>query len=124
MRRRGHTEAGVGECYLLSLPMPTSTDKLHIDNIQSQSSLSSYSVTGMPQIDLCYLTNLPPAAALCELVNDDLQGSMARRDDCRAFANKWGLKMISIEDLVRYRKLQEGLTSSTNGTNGINGHSH
>jgi 3,4-dihydroxy 2-butanone 4-phosphate synthase len=38
---------------------------------------------------------------LCELVNDD--GTMARRDDCYAFAKRWGLKMISIADLIAYR---------------------
>jgi len=54
--------------------------------------------------DLCALTGLPPVGLLCELVNDDLQGTMARRDDCRAFANKHGLKMISIEMLVQYRQ--------------------
>lgn len=40
--------------------------------------------------DLCVLTGLPPAGLLCELVNDDLQGSMARRDDCRDFADRYG----------------------------------
>ena len=55
-------------------------------------------------VDLCLLTNQPPAGVLCELVNDDAQGTMARRDDCRAFADRWGLKMISVEMLVEYRK--------------------
>lgn len=53
-------------------------------------------------IDLCRLTGLPLAGLLCEIVNDDAQGTMARRDDCRAFANRWGLKMISIEMLTRH----------------------
>jgi len=60
-------------------------------------------------IDLCRLTNLPPAGLLCELVNDDLFGSMARRDDCRAFANQWGLKMISVEMIVKRRLEHEGI---------------
>ena len=34
---------------------------------------------------------------LCELVNDNEEGTMMRRDDCRAFADKWGLKMITVE---------------------------
>ncbi|PPR03206.1 hypothetical protein CVT26_008054 [Gymnopilus dilepis] len=55
-------------------------------------------------VDLCLLTGQPPAGVLCELVNDDTQGTMARRDDCRAFADRWGLKMISVEMLVEYRK--------------------
>ncbi|KAF8524211.1 3,4-dihydroxy-2-butanone 4-phosphate synthase [Gautieria morchelliformis] len=54
-------------------------------------------------LDLCILTSLPPAGILCELVNDNPQGSMARRDDCRQFADRWGIKMISIEQLVMYR---------------------
>jgi 3,4-dihydroxy 2-butanone 4-phosphate synthase len=55
-------------------------------------------------IDLCLLTGQYPAGVLCELVNDDAQGTMARRDDCRAFADRWGLKMISVEMLVEWRK--------------------
>jgi len=58
-------------------------------------------------LDLCRLTGLPQAALLCELVNDDELGSMARRDDCWAFARRWGLKMISIEQLVQYRQQLE-----------------
>ena len=54
-------------------------------------------------IDLCKLTGLPPAGLLCELVNDDEQGTMARRDDCRAFADRWGVKMISVNMLVEWR---------------------
>ncbi|KZT52983.1 3,4-dihydroxy-2-butanone 4-phosphate synthase [Calocera cornea HHB12733] len=55
-------------------------------------------------LDLCYLTSQPPAGLLCELVNDDPQGSMARRDDCRAFADRWGLNMISVEMIARWRR--------------------
>jgi len=67
-------------------------------------------------VDLCYLTDLPPAGLLCEIVNDNETGSMARRDDCRAFANKWGLKMISVEMLVSWRcKLEAENTNKNNG---------
>lgn len=55
-------------------------------------------------IDLCLLTNLPRAGVLCELVNDDDEGTMARRDDCRRFADRWGLKMISVEMLAEWRR--------------------
>jgi len=58
-------------------------------------------------LDLCHLTSLPPAALLCELVNDDEQGTMSRRDDCRAFADEWGLKMISIAQLADLRRALE-----------------
>ncbi|KAJ1933786.1 hypothetical protein FBU59_005913 [Linderina macrospora] len=53
-------------------------------------------------IDLTRLAGLNPAGALCELVNDD--GTMKRRDDCLAFAAEHGLKMITISDLVAYRR--------------------
>jgi 3,4-dihydroxy-2-butanone 4-phosphate synthase len=55
-------------------------------------------------IDLCKLTQLPRAGLLCELVNDDEQGSMMRRDECRAFADRWGIKMVSVDMLAEYRK--------------------
>jgi 3,4-dihydroxy 2-butanone 4-phosphate synthase len=32
---------------------------------------------------------------------------MARRDDCRAFANRWGIKMISVDMLVEWRRKVE-----------------
>ncbi|KAF9266835.1 hypothetical protein L218DRAFT_753018 [Marasmius fiardii PR-910] len=57
-------------------------------------------------IDLCKLTGLPEAGVLCELVNDlseDPSGGMMRRDECRRFADQWGLKMISIEMLVELK---------------------
>ncbi|KAJ3895235.1 3,4-dihydroxy-2-butanone 4-phosphate synthase-domain-containing protein [Lentinula edodes] len=61
-------------------------------------------------VDLCKLTGLPEAGALCELVNDldeDINGGMMRRDQCREFADKWGVKMISIEMLAEYRRKLE-----------------
>ena len=63
-------------------------------------------------VDLCRLTSLPLAGVLCELVNDDPQGTMARRDDCRAFADRWGLKMISVEMLVQLRSLLQDMGDS------------
>ena len=59
-------------------------------------------------VDLCALTGLPRAGVLCELVEDNETGSMMRRDGCRRFADRWGLKMISIEQLVRWREEREG----------------
>ena len=56
-------------------------------------------------VDLCLFTNLPPVGVLCELVKDDSEGTMARRDDCRGFADRWGLKMVSVEMLVEFRRL-------------------
>ena len=56
-------------------------------------------------VDLTRLAGLNPAGALCELVNDD--GSMMRAQECRAFADEHGLLMISIEDLIRFRRRHE-----------------
>lgn len=53
--------------------------------------------------DLTTLAGLSPAGVLCEITNDD--GSMARRGDLFRFAKKYGLKIISIADLIRYREL-------------------
>jgi 3,4-dihydroxy 2-butanone 4-phosphate synthase len=64
-------------------------------------------------VDLCTLTNEPLGGVLCELVNDDALGTMARRDDCRSFADRWGLKMISVDMLVEYRKAMEGRSTVT-----------
>jgi 3,4-dihydroxy 2-butanone 4-phosphate synthase len=59
-------------------------------------------------VDLCKLTNLPAAGLLCEIVKpDDPLGSMARRDDCKAFAQQWGFKMISIDQLQVYMEKQK-----------------
>ncbi len=56
-------------------------------------------------VDLARMAGLAPAGALCELVNDD--GSMMRAPQCRAFADEHGLAMISIADLIAYRKHNE-----------------
>lgn len=56
-------------------------------------------------VDLARLAGYTPAGALCELVNDD--GSMMRAPECRAFADQHGLKMISIADLIRFRRKHE-----------------
>src|SRR4030095_14997397 len=48
-----------------------------------------------------------PPGGLCEVVNED--GSMARVPDLVAFAKEHGLAMISIADLIRYRRQTEKL---------------
>ncbi|KAF7794385.1 hypothetical protein EIP86_005519 [Pleurotus ostreatoroseus] len=59
-------------------------------------------------VDLCALTGLPRAGVLCELVNEDEEGTMMRRDALRAFADRWGLKMISVEMIKDWRRKNEG----------------
>ncbi len=56
-------------------------------------------------VDLARLAGLTPAGVLVEVVNDD--GTMKRAPQLRAFADEHGLAMISIEDLVRYRRRHE-----------------
>lgn len=56
-------------------------------------------------VDLARMAGLSPAGALCELVNDD--GTMMRAPRCRAFADEHGLVMISIADLIRFRRRHE-----------------
>lgn len=63
-------------------------------------------------VDLCLLTKQPLAGLLCEIVNDDAQGTMARRDDCRAFADRWGIKMISVEMLAQFKRQQQQALSA------------
>ncbi|HEY0399249.1 MAG TPA: bifunctional 3,4-dihydroxy-2-butanone-4-phosphate synthase/GTP cyclohydrolase II [Acidimicrobiia bacterium] len=60
-------------------------------------------------VDLSRLAGLYPAAVLCEIVNDDASGTMARLPDLERFAAEHGLVMISIADLVRYRRQREKL---------------
>jgi 3,4-dihydroxy 2-butanone 4-phosphate synthase/GTP cyclohydrolase II len=60
-------------------------------------------------VDLARLAGLYPAGVLCETVNDD--GSMARLPDLARFGEIHGLKIISIADLIRYRREQEILVS-------------
>lgn len=58
-------------------------------------------------VDLAQLAGLAPAGALCEIMNPD--GTMARLPELIAFAKKHKLKIISIEDLIRYRRECETL---------------
>lgn len=56
-------------------------------------------------VDLARLANLSPAGVICEVVNDD--GTMARLPQLRSFADEHGLALISIADLVEYRRATE-----------------
>jgi 3,4-dihydroxy 2-butanone 4-phosphate synthase / GTP cyclohydrolase II len=56
-------------------------------------------------IDLARLAGLRPAGVLCELVNDD--GTMMRLPDLRRFAERHELALITIADLIAYRRSHE-----------------
>ncbi|MEW5926915.1 MAG: bifunctional 3,4-dihydroxy-2-butanone-4-phosphate synthase/GTP cyclohydrolase II [Gemmatimonadota bacterium] len=58
-------------------------------------------------VDLARLAGLPPAGVICEILNDD--GSMARRPELEVFAQKHGLKFITVADIVAYRLQRERL---------------
>jgi 3,4-dihydroxy 2-butanone 4-phosphate synthase / GTP cyclohydrolase II len=58
-------------------------------------------------VDMARIAGLYPAAVICEVMNDD--GTMARLPDLEIFAQKHGLKIISVADLVRYRMNREML---------------
>ena len=58
-------------------------------------------------VDLARLAGLQPAAALMEIMSDD--GSMARLPELRRRADEWGMKLVSIRDLIAYRLEKEKL---------------
>lgn len=60
-------------------------------------------------VDIARIAGLYPAAVICEIMNDD--GTMARMPELEVFAEKHGLKIISVADLVRYRVEKETLVT-------------
>ena len=58
-------------------------------------------------IDLARLAGFEPAGVLVEILKED--GEMARLPDLRIVAERWGLKLISVQDLIRYRLETESL---------------
>jgi 3,4-dihydroxy 2-butanone 4-phosphate synthase/GTP cyclohydrolase II len=55
-------------------------------------------------VDLPRLAGLPPAGALCEIVSAKEPGEMARRDELEVFAAEHDLMLITIADLIAYRR--------------------
>ncbi|MCC3144010.1 bifunctional 3,4-dihydroxy-2-butanone-4-phosphate synthase/GTP cyclohydrolase II [Halanaerobium sp. Z-7514] len=58
-------------------------------------------------VDLAKLAGLKPAGIICEIIKED--GEMARMPYLKEFAKKHDLKLISIEDLIQYRKKEDKL---------------
>ena len=56
-------------------------------------------------VDLAALAGLRPAGVMCEIMTED--GHMARRDDLHKFAEKHGIKFITVADLIAYRLKSE-----------------
>lgn len=58
-------------------------------------------------VDLCRLAGLEPAGVLMEVMSED--GTMARLPELRKRADEWGLKLVSIADLIAYRLKNDSL---------------
>jgi len=58
-------------------------------------------------VDLAKLAGSRPAGVICEIMNDD--GTMARMPDLEVFAAKHGLRIVTIADLIAYRRQKERL---------------
>lgn len=56
-------------------------------------------------VDIARLAGLKPAGVICEIMNED--GSMARRDELKAFAQKHDMKFITVAQLIAYRLKHE-----------------
>jgi 3,4-dihydroxy 2-butanone 4-phosphate synthase / GTP cyclohydrolase II len=62
-------------------------------------------------VDLARLAGLTPAGVVCEVMNDD--GTMARIKDLVPYCERHGLKLITVADLVEYRRRTEKLVERT-----------
>ncbi len=58
-------------------------------------------------VDLARLAGLIPAGVICEIMNDD--GSMARVSDLQPYCERHGIRMVTVADLVAYRRQHEKL---------------
>ena len=58
-------------------------------------------------VDLARLAGLYPAGVICEIMNED--GTMARQPQLETMAEKFGLKIVSVADLIAYRRRHEKL---------------
>lgn len=64
-------------------------------------------------VDLCVLAGFKPVGLGCEILNDD--GTMMRLDGLMRFAEKHGLKVVTIADLIAYRRKNEKLVTKMAG---------
>src|SRR3977135_4112775 len=65
-------------------------------------------------VDLARLAGLTPAGVICESMNDD--GTMARRNDLISFAQRHGLKIGTISDLIAYRRRYDSIVKRLSET--------
>src|SRR5262249_57023362 len=62
-------------------------------------------------VDLARLAGLIPAGVVCEIMNED--GTMARVRDLVPYCERHGLKLITVADLIEYRRRHEKLVERT-----------
>ncbi len=60
-------------------------------------------------VDLMRMAGLEPAAVICEAMRDD--GTMAKLPDLRRLAARWGLKMVSVAQIIEHRRRSEKLVA-------------
>ncbi|MFL5841129.1 MAG: bifunctional 3,4-dihydroxy-2-butanone-4-phosphate synthase/GTP cyclohydrolase II [Thermoleophilaceae bacterium] len=60
-------------------------------------------------VDLARLAGVTPAGVICEIMNDD--GTMARVPDLAKFCERHGLKMVTVTDLIEYRRRHDKLVN-------------
>ncbi len=65
-------------------------------------------------VDLCRLAGLQPVGVLCEILNDD--GTMARLPQLEEIAKRFHLKLLTIADLIKYRRRTERLVQRVAST--------
>ena len=58
-------------------------------------------------VDLCRMTEMYPAGVVCEIINDD--GTMSRMPELEIFAQRHGLKILSIDQIIAHRRSHEKL---------------
>lgn len=73
-------------------------------------------------VDLCRLAGLKEVGLCCEIMRDD--GTMARLDDVTAFARRHGLKMMTIADLIAYRRRNDRLVEAVEEVDMPTGYGH
>ncbi|HZW37933.1 MAG TPA: bifunctional 3,4-dihydroxy-2-butanone-4-phosphate synthase/GTP cyclohydrolase II [Ignavibacteriaceae bacterium] len=66
-------------------------------------------------VDLCKLSGLAPAGVLCEILKED--GEMARVPDLIQIAEKYGLKIVTVKDIIQYRIKKEKLVEKITDIN-------
>lgn len=95
-----------------STPADLVRDKGHIDGLRARDGgvlVRAGHTEG--SVDLARLAGLRPAGVICEIIKED--GHMARLPDLLEFAREHGLKILTIEDLIKYRRRREKLIQRT-----------